>query len=177
MAEGIMTGLADVRFVEIPGWQQVNPPIIAAFETAKGAEGVRRTHSFHGRFENIYIPAEKLPGFIPLQRLVCATAERVLGRDDLRHGFWFNEMHPGHRTSLHSHEELDELLSAVYYLACPGDSGRLLLQDEHAEIAITPRPGLLVLFPPALPHEVETNQGSGTRLSVAFNFGPASSAV
>lgn len=172
-----MTGLADVRFVELADWRRVNPPIVAAFETARNTEHVRRTHSFHGRFENIYIPAEKLHGFQPLQQFICETAECVLGCKDLRHGFWFNEMQPGHRTSLHSHEELDELLSAVYYLTCPDDSGRLLLQDEYAEIAITPRPGLLVLFPPALPHEVEPHRGSGTRLSVAFNFGPASSAV
>ena len=84
-------------------------------------------------------------------------------------------MQPGQRTSLHSHEELDECLSAVYYVTCPDDSGRLILHDDEAKIVIDPRPGLLVLFPPDLPHEVEENRGRGTRLSVAFNFGPPNS--
>jgi hypothetical protein len=55
---------------------------------------------------------------------------------------------------------------------CPADSGRLVLHDDEAVITVTPRPGLLVLFPPDLPHEVEEHRGQGTRLSVAFNFGP-----
>ena len=84
-------------------------------------------------------------------------------------------MQPGQRPSLHSHEELDERLSAVYYVTCADDSGRLILHDDEAQILVTPRPGLLVFFPPDLPHEVEENRSDQTRLSVAFNFGPPNS--
>ena len=68
----------------------------------------------------------------PVSEFVVGAAQKLLGATQLRHGFWFNEMHPGHRTTLHSHEELDELLSAVYYVSCPDDSGRLILHDDHA---------------------------------------------
>lgn len=114
-----------------------------------------------------------MPEIAPVSAFARDVATRVLGRADLRCGFWFNAMSPGHRTTRHSHEENDEQLSAVYYVACPADSGRLILHDEAAQIIVTPQPGLLVVFPPDLPHEVEENRSEAMRLSVAFNFGPA----
>ena len=177
MAEHAIDALAAVSFAELPDAQPINARLVAAFEREKNADGVRRTHRFHGRFENTYISAEKLPELSPINEFVLATARRLLGQGDLRHGFWFNEMQPGHKTTLHSHEELDERLSAVYYVTCPEHSGRLILHDDHARISIVPRPGLLVLFPPDLPHEVEENRSTQVRLSIAFNFGPSNSAL
>ena len=118
-----------------------------------------------------------LPEFAPVSEFVIAAATQILQQSPLRYGFWFNEMTPGDGTTLHSHEEADELLSAVYYLAVPKGSGRLVLHDREAVVLVEPRPGLLVLFPPDLPHEVEKNTGSGTRLSIAFNFGPPNSVI
>jgi hypothetical protein len=168
-----ITALSPVFFAELDQATATNDALIAAFRREKHAPDVRRTHSFGDRFENTYIPTARLPELTPVREFALRAATGILGRDRLRHGFWFNEMHPGHRTTLHSHEEDDELLSAVYYLACPTGSGRLLLRDDEAVISVTPRPGLLVLFPPDLPHEVEQNASKRTRLSVAFNFGPA----
>jgi len=168
-----ITALAPVFFAELDQATATNDALIAAFQREKHAPDVRRTHSFGDRFENTYIPTARLPELAPVREFALRAATGILGRDRLHHGFWFNEMHPGHRTTLHSHEEDDELLSAVYYLACPTGSGRLLLRDDEAVISVTPRPGLLVLFPPDLPHEVEQNASNRTRLSVAFNFGPA----
>jgi len=168
-----ITALAPVFFAELDQATATNDALIAAFQREKHAPDVRRTHSFGDRFENTYIPTARLPELAPVREFALRAATGILGRDRLHHGCWFNEMHPGHRTTLHSHEEDDELLSAVYYLACPTGSGRLLLRDDEAVISVTPRPGLLVLFPPDLPHEVEQNASNRTRLSVAFNFGPA----
>jgi hypothetical protein len=167
--------LARVHFAELHDAETVNRRLAPAFVRQKHAPHVRRSHQFFGRFENIYIDAEYLPELTPVSDLALRMARSLLGTSALRHGFWFNEMQPGQRTSLHSHEELDECLSAVYYVTCPDDSGRLILHDDEAKIVIDPRPGLLVLFPPDLPHEVEENRGRGTRLSVAFNFGPPNS--
>jgi len=172
-----VSGLSPVWFAELPNAEPVNEALRAAFERERDAPDVRRTHHFAGRFENTYISAARLPEIAPVSSFALRVASSVLGRPSLRHGFWFNEMHPGQRTTLHSHEEDDELLSGVYYLACPAHSGRLILHDDEAQIAVTPRPGLLVLFPPDLPHEVEANDSRQTRLSVAFNFGPADSAT
>ncbi len=172
LAAGI-TALSPVYFAELDQAAATNDALIAAIQREKNAPDVRRTHNFGDRFENTYIPPARLPELAPVREFALRAATGILRRGQLHHGFWFNEMHPGQRTTLHSHEEDDELLSAVYYLACPADSGRLLLKDHEAVISVTPRPGLLVLFPPDLPHEVEQNASDRIRLSVAFNFGPA----
>ena len=168
-----LRGLASVRCAELPQSAKINKALFAAFVRERDGADVKRTHMFHGRFENIYIPAERLPEIAPVSAFARDVATCVLGRADLRCGFWFNAMSPGHRTTRHSHEENDEQLSAVYYVTCPADSGRLILHDEAAQIIVTPQPGLLVVFPPDLPHEVEENRSAAMRLSIAFNFGPA----
>ena len=102
------------------------------------------------------------------------AALKILGRSgELRCGYWFNQMGPGHQTSLHTHDEDDELLSAVYYVTAPNNSGDLVMEASPVSIRVRPSPGLMVLFPPTLAHAVETNQSGQDRLSVAFNFGPA----
>ena len=166
------TRLAQVRFAWLTDSTRVNRLLGAAFEREKHATHVRRTHQLHGRFENTYIDADWIPEIKSVLRFALDNARAALARKRLRHGFWFNEMAPGDRTSLHAHEELDELLSAVYYARCSDDSGDLILHDDNARIVVTPREGMLVLFPPDLPHEVTENRSDTTRLSVAFNFGP-----
>jgi hypothetical protein len=165
--------IASIHVVEMPDAERVNTELARGFAKALLRPGIRRTHHFHGRFENTYIAREALPALGPVIDRLTAAARLVLGRDDLHYGFWFNQMQPGQRTSLHAHEELDELLSAVYYVSAPDDSGDLVLHDDPARIVIRPRPGLAVLFPPDVPHEVEPNLSDSTRLSIAFNFGPA----
>lgn len=168
--------LPPVYFAALADAKRVNSTVRAAFAREKEGPHARRTHHFHGRFENTFIAEARLPELTPIVGLARRSACELLGQDELRFGFWFNEMRPGERTSLHAHEELDELLSAVYYVDAPPASGRLILHHAPATIAITPEPGMLVLFPPDIPHEVEHNASSSTRLSIAFNFGPADSA-
>jgi uncharacterized RmlC-like cupin family protein len=172
MSDDRPSAITPVHFAEITDAETVNRALLAAYQRERDGEQVRRSHMFGGRFENTYIDAGRLPELAPVRDFALASARRILGRDTLHFGFWFNEMQPGHNTSLHTHEEDDELLSAVYYVTATADSGRLLLHDDEAQIAVTPRPGLLVLFPPDLPHEVEVNASDQARLSIAFNFGP-----
>jgi len=161
-----------VHRATLPDADTINARLIEAYRKVLRDGGARQTHHFFGRFENTYIGEDRLPEVTPVVRFAVAAARRCLGVEHLRYGFWFNEMRPGHRTSLHSHEENDELLSAVYYVRAPRDSGRLCLHDGPSQIMITPEAGLLVMFPPDTPHEVEVNRATGVRLSVAFNFGP-----
>ena len=170
-----LSAISPIHFAEIANAETVNRALATGYDRERVREGVRRTHMFGDRFENTYIDAAALPELKPVREFALAAACRILHREALHSGFWFNEMRPGHNTSLHAHEEDDELLSAVYYVTAPQHSGRLLLHDDEAEIAVTPRAGLLVLFPPDLPHEVEVNASDQTRLSVAFNFGPLNS--
>ena len=173
MTEDPIAQLTPVYFADLVNAQAVNSALIDAFEREKHGADVRRTHLFAGRYENTYLPAGRIPELAPVSALAQATACRILDRTRLRQGFWFNEMHPGQRTTVHDHAEGNELLSAVYYVYCPEESGRLILHDDEAQVVVKPRPGLLVLFAPDLPHEVEINASRQTRLSIAFNFGPA----
>lgn len=150
-----------------------NARLTAAFDALADDPDMRRSHFVHGRFENLYPERGLLPEIEPLIAVVEAASRRILQwADPLRIGFWFNRMEPGHVTSLHNHDEDDELLSAVYYLSVPADSGRLVFREGPVTSYIEPEPGLLLLFAPRLNHEVEMHRGQGTRLSVAFNLGP-----
>jgi uncharacterized protein (TIGR02466 family) len=101
---------------------------------------------------------------------------------------WANVSAGGHFNMPHVHG--GTFWSAVYYVAVgEGQGGELVLHDPrmpalqmHApgvrfrglgaegEVAITPRPGLMVLFPGWLAHSVEPWQGSGQRISIAMNL-------
>lgn len=154
-----------------------NAQLALACEQVADAPDTGRSHFVQGRFENLYPPRDRLPLIEPLISAVSQAARRILGRtDDFRVGFWINRMAPGHLTSRHSHEENDELLSAVYYVQVPQDSGQLVFHQQGASLRITPEAGMLLLFAPWLEHEVDPHRGEGVRLSVAFNLGPATEA-
>jgi uncharacterized RmlC-like cupin family protein len=156
----------------LPDADTLNAALLAAWQREGHAPDLRRSHHFHGRFENVYIPLERVPECRPIVETVLAIARAHIGREDLHYGFWFNAMQPGQRTTLHSHAELDELLSAVYYVSCPPGCGDLVLHEDHATVHVAPEPGMLILFPPDIPHEVLPNASGDIRLSIAFNLGP-----
>ena len=153
--------------------EPVNQSLTREYQQAVDAGNCRQTHFFNGRFENTYIDVEKVPGLAPVTNMVRHYARQILDEDidRLKCGFWFNAMQPGHDTSLHTHEEYEEKLSAVYYINAPEGSGDLLIHDRNDVIHIKPVAGQVILFGPEVPHEVELNQSNELRLSVAFNFG------
>ena len=153
--------------------QRLNPVIKAAWRLCAGDESIRRSHFFAGRFENVYVPLDRVPDLRTVITAIHVAAREIPGGEPqaFRSGFWFNEMQPGQRTLPHNHEEDDELLSAVYYVDVPPDSGDLLVCEEGAVTRITPEAGMFVLFSPHLDHEVTRNNSNQTRLSVAFNLG------
>ncbi|HFE48890.1 MAG TPA: hypothetical protein ENJ21_06200 [Chromatiaceae bacterium] len=150
----------------------INPPLARRFDVLRDDPAVRKSHLFHGRYENLYIDLDRIPQLLPVQAAVSRHAREITSRAKLKLGFWFNDMGSGHVTTLHTHDDDDELLSAVYYIRVPADSGRLILHAGGETLAITPREGMLLLFPPDLAHEVEENGSGERRLSVAFNAGP-----
>jgi hypothetical protein len=175
-----MTDVADlwqstpIRRCSLPDVEGLNTRILAAF-MALGPDGFdHRSHLIGGRYENLYLDRARMPALEPILEHALACAGRILGcpPDDLRCGFWFNAMGPGQSTSEHTHEENDELLSAVYYVEAPEGSGDLILYDGHLTIHVPPEAGIMLFFPPGLPHSVEVNQSGRTRLSIGFNFGP-----
>ena len=153
--------------------EAVNAAILERFNAIKGSDAVRQTHFFHGRFENTYIKLEDIPELKPVAEAAVEFAHEILGdEEELRYGFWFNEMGPGCCTSLHNHDELDEKLSGCYYIRVPENSGRFVAIEDEERTLVAPEEGTMLFFSPALMHEVEENESGEVRLSVAFNFGP-----
>jgi hypothetical protein len=162
-----------VHHASLPEAERVNAQILAGFAGLTPEDYRYRSHFIAGRFENLYLERTRLPGIEQVLRHAETCARAVLGHPGpLRCGFWLNAMEAGHTTSEHTHEENDELLSGVYYVAVPAASGDLVLRDGPLLVRLTPSPGTFLFFPPDLPHWVESNQSPGLRLSIGMNFGP-----
>ena len=151
-----------------------NASLYARFVQLSRTGRIRQTHYFAGRFENIYMDEADIPEISMLLTVVKQQAGQLLDitADNLKAGFWFNAMEAGQHTALHHHDEDDELLSAVYYIRVPDNSGDLILHDEDRKVRVQPHAGKLVMFAPNVPHEVSVNLSPELRLSVGMNVGP-----
>ena len=165
---------APIRRCAVSEAQALNRQILAGFLALGPEDFDRRSHLIAGRYENLYVDRARIPGLEPVLSQALACAGRILGRspDGLRCGFWLNAAGPGQSTSEHTHDENDELLSAVYYVEVPTGAGDLVLYDGPLTIRVPPEAGILLFFPPDLPHAVETNRSGRFRLSIGINFGP-----
>lgn len=153
--------------------EKINAPLVQAYQNIKQAGDFNATHLFNGRYENTYIPLANIPALQPVVDAVLFYSQKMLDQTELKYGFWFNEMQPGQTTSLHNHDEMDELISCVYYIQCETNSGDFVLHAKGQQYQIKPEAGKMLFFSPALDHAVTENTSPNTRLSVAFNIGPA----
>jgi hypothetical protein len=174
----IMTrGFRCMRYQEVTLEQtdKLNAVLYERFMALSGTDRARQTHFFAGRFENIYLDKADIPEIAVVLDMLRQQAGQLLDipADELKVGFWFNAMQPGQQTSLHHHDEDDELLSAAYYIRVPENSGNLVLHDADRRVSIQPQAGKLVMFAPDVLHEVTMHNGTGLRLSVGMNVGPA----
>lgn len=146
-----------------------------AFTRRSAADIERESHFHAGRYENIYIPVDKIPQLRILLAQVTDYAADILDMqpDRLKAGFWFNEMNPGDMTLSHQHDIDDELVSAVYYVEVPDNSGKLVMITGDTREEIEPQAGMFVLFDPAQLHEVTRNESDQVRVSIGINIGPA----
>ena len=154
----------------------VNNKVIAGFESLVDDDFNSKTHLFNGRYENLYLDKEKIPGLEIIVETAMQEAARILKikPGKIASGFWLNSMRPGDVTTAHTHDDDDELLSCVYYIKVPGDiekSGNLIITSKEERVVIPPEEGYFVFFTPATLHEVSKNESDETRLSIAFNFG------
>jgi len=157
---------------------QSNDKLLQQFINHWQDDDVLRTHLFHDRYENIYLNEQHIPELGPLIAEATRLAEEILHLKNLRAGYWFNYMPPGAITTLHTHDDDDELLSGVYYVHVPQDSGNLIIYDDadksHPEtIELVPETGQFFFFMPDVRHEVSRNNSSEHRLSIGMNFGLA----
>jgi hypothetical protein len=157
----------------LPEAAGVNAAIVAGFNALRDAPDLQRSHFFGGRYENIYVPEDRLPALLPVLAAARRGAAEYLGQPDLQLsvGFWLNEMGPGQVTLPHRHDEDNELVSGVYYVQVPDNAGELVLTQGAVSTRVTPAAGRLVFFPPDVLHEVTENRSRETRLSIGMNFG------
>jgi len=158
----------------LSNFTEINSKLLKGLDTFIDDESTRKSHEFFGRFENIYIESSKIP---ELNDVLCAVKEIAanilkISASELKAGLWFNVMGPGDKTTLHQHDDDDELLSAVYYIKVPNNSGNLILGKAPAFTTVTPEEGMFAFFPPNMPHEVTENLSSKSRISLGINIGP-----
>ena len=147
-----------------------NQDLVAQYLAAKDLPEVKKTHYFNGRFENIYLDEDQVPALSELRADARARAARILGRPVRKMGCWFNAMGAGNETTLHSHDDDDEVLSGVYYARVPENSGNLIIHQGGQPVEHTPQAGQWVFFSSRTPHAVSLNHSEELRLSIAFNF-------
>lgn len=140
---------------------------------ASDSELLKKTHYFHHRYENLYLKQHDhtdLNQLIDESLSLCAEMLEV-DKQDLSISYWFNLMGPGNVTTMHRHDDWDELISGVIYLTVPDNSGNLVLQVDNKEIELEPKTGHYVFFDPTTPHAVRENKSSQHRLSIGINIG------
>jgi len=171
-----MSGLNKIKYGHtgfLPAADELNQKIIEGFLKYSDEPVTHKTHFFEGRYENIYIDREKIPEMHQIIEQAIAYAAEILAIEEhkLQCGFWFNSMNSGDMTKAHTHDDDDELLSGVYYVEVPENSGQLCLGVGNNQIKVDPEAGKVVFFSPALIHEVTPNLSDRHRLSIGMNFG------
>lgn len=151
----------------------VNETVIKKFNLLADEDIKEKTHLFNGRYENIYLEESKIPELkVIIDAALDITASILnLEKEKIAFGFWLNSMAAGDVTTAHTHDDDDELLSCVYYIKVPENSGSLIITDKDKRISIEPKEGEFICFSPATLHEVSKNESNQSRLSIAFNFG------
>ncbi len=150
---------------------ELNTTIKTGFHQHQNDPGVRKTHLFEDRYENIYLNEQHIPELSLLIDEAAQHAQNILKKKNLRAGYWFNYMPPKSTTTLHTHDDDDELLSAVYYVDVPENSGNLIIYQDSEKIEIRPKTGDFIFFKPDVRHEVSRNNSHEHRLSIGINFG------
>lgn len=166
------------HIVASPQCLPYHPAIIQRLCELKDGINVRKSHYFGGRYENIYLAREHIPGLEHILDTALNTAAQLLActPQALQLGFWFNLMQRGDVTLPHTHDDDDELLSATYYLQIPPQAGKLLLKLPTGVREVEPVEGSFVFFDPRIEHEVTLHPHTNARISLGINIGPNLSA-
>jgi 2OG-Fe(II) oxygenase superfamily len=160
----------------MPDAAEINRRIMDAYLQLREQDMSKRSHFFGGRYENLYLERERIPAIAIMLAQAELYAKNLLERHDqkLRSGFWINDMGPNEVTTEHDHDDYDEMLSGVYYVQVPQDSGELVIVDKHSRTLLMPQAGMFVFFAPDVLHSVNENCSAERRVSIGMNFGPLS---
>ena len=131
--------------------------------------------NFKSLFNNINMSVKEIEKNLGLERKLSL------------HNFWCNINYLGGFNRPHSHPY--SVLSGVYYVSVPKNSGNIIFQNSTTHKNTTykfiknynkynstiwtvlPKENLCVLFPSYLEHYVEPNLNKKERISISFNYG------
>lgn len=123
--------------------------------------------------------AARAPAIAAVQAQVVAALAAHAGPGPWQLTGWGNVNRHGDGNVPHHHGLHPNHWVAIYYVTA-GDGARTTFFADAAAVTagapthtITPIPGLLLLFPGSLWHGVETSQGLGERITLAFNAWPS----
>ncbi len=168
-----------IYFGFMPDAAAINRQIMEAYLQLHEQDFLKRSHFFGGRHENLYLEREQIPAIDAVLKQAEYYAASTLHQpaESLRSGFWINDMGPNEVTTEHNHDDNDELLSGVYYVQVPPNSGELVIVDKHSRTLVTPQAGMFVFFAPDVLHSVSINCSDERRISMGMNFGPSSGLI
>lgn len=151
----------------------LNRALVEGFNRHQDSPLIKKTHYFGDRYENIYIEREKVPEINQVieQGIFYVSEILDVAVEKLQCGFWFNSMQKGDVTQPHTHDDDDELMSGVYYVEAPKQSGQLIIGVQGHESIVEPEAGKFVFFKPNVIHQVSENLSDDHRLSIGMNFG------
>ena len=174
MSANIILQQAAIYSLQLENYQALNQKLIEGFLQCRDRPDIKQTHFFHQRYENIYLDEEHIAAIADIKQAAINAAADILNKDaaTLKAGLWFNAMEKGHITTAHRHDDDDELLSAVYYIQVPENSGELEFTRQRCTTYLKPETGMMAFFPPDLMHRVLENKSNELRLSLGINIGP-----
>lgn len=151
-----------------------------------GEEWFGKTYTTHGTYELTKDPeCQVLLDAINYHVHEFAKAHNCQGNYD-NHSAWMNISGEGSYQEFHTHNA--SIFSAIYYVAAPEGSGRVVFEDpkepdmfplknikgknnlSFTRISYVPAPGTLIIFRSYLRHLVEPGTNTDPRISIAMNF-------
>ncbi|PYS25170.1 MAG: hypothetical protein DMF72_02510 [Acidobacteria bacterium] len=179
----------------VPGYETLNRPLLRLIERERAAvpdtrecEGREMWQSQRSMDRDRPVRKVLEPIFRAARNIAEFLRWDIAGRASVCKVCWAN-IHPtGSYHTRHLHPASIHL-SGVYYIKAPDNCGDIIFHDlprflglwdapETLEstghnafsLSVKPEPGLCVLFPGYLMHEVETNRSDGDRVGLAFNI-------
>ena len=184
--------------LDFSDYEPVNAAILTELDTLgwERLDERQRTiiHPSHTFSEDRFVTLEEIPTLqVILEFFVSGCNAIARERNwDLREKvvelqyYWIHVTPPGEVTQYHDHKP--SLLSGVYYLDKPEDSGDLVFIDVNPfhefsprllpgksdpitcpEISLEADEGTMLIFPGWLPHKVPRNNSDRRRVSISFN--------
>ena len=170
--------------------EKVDAELLAYIADCKSSGDKGRNRTNVGGWQSNNLDFSRLPLF---RQIVVDLTDQIAKELDIREdqetvidSCWINVNYKDSYNRAHTHPNC--MISGVYYVQVPENSGDLVFTDPRPQtgcllfpanknnaltsmtVRTKPQSGLLVAFPSWLSHYVDYSQADGERISVAFNY-------